>query len=161
MNANYKRIIAVLILVIVFLSGALIYVVTHRTGGEKPGSAIPAETTGSDISIESSEDMTGQIAIPGFETMTFDAGTTTQNVALANPEVNHCYFKISLYLEDGTQLWESDYIEPGKTSDRIVLSKALEKGTYEHTAIKYDCFTMDEDLTPLNGAEIKVILIVK
>ena len=103
----------------------------------------------------------GSIAIPGYEMLELKAGTKKQSLCLPNPEQNMCYFQISLYLEDGTLLWQSDLIEPGKSSKPIILIKSLDKGTYPNAVLRYSCYRMDEDLSPLNGAETKVTLRVK
>lgn len=101
------------------------------------------------------------IAVPGYEMLELKANSKTQTLCLPNPEQNMCYFQISLYLEDGTLLWKSELIEPGKTSEPIVLAERLSKGTYPKAVLRYACYRMDEDLTPLNGAETKVTLWVK
>jgi len=101
------------------------------------------------------------IAIPGYEMLELKADSKTQTICLANPPQNDCYFKISLYLEDGTLLWQSELIEPGKTSKAMVLTTALKKGTYSNAVLLYSCFRMDEALSPLNGAQMKVTLWVK
>ena len=103
--------------------------------------------------IEKREDT---ISIPGYEGLTLKADT----VSLNNPEQNTCLFIIELYLEDETMLWQSDYIEPGSVSSPIVLIEALPKGTY-HAVLRYSCFKMDGEKTPLNGAETKLTLRVK
>ena len=101
------------------------------------------------------------IAIPGYEMLELKAGSKEQSLCMPNPPQNCCYFQISLYMEDGTLLWESELIEPGKTSKPIVLSKALEKGMYPNAVLRYSCYRMDENLSPLNGAETKLTLWVK
>lgn len=101
------------------------------------------------------------VAIPGYELLELRANRKKQILCLPNPEHNMCYFQISLYLEDGTLLWQSELIEPGKTSKPIVLTKTLEKGTYSNAVLRYTCSQMDENRTPLNGAETKVTLWVK
>lgn len=101
------------------------------------------------------------IAIPGYEILELKANTKQQALCLPNPGQNMCYFQISLYLENGTLLWQSELIEPGKTSKPIVLTECLSKGIYPKAVLQYACFRMDEDLTPLNGAETKVTLRVK
>ena len=98
------------------------------------------------------------IAIPGYEMLELKAGSKEQTLCLPNPEQNTCYFQISLFLEDGTLLWQSELIEPGKTSKPI---ESLSKGTYPKAVLRYACYRMDEDLTLLNGAEAKVTLWVK
>ena len=100
------------------------------------------------------------IAIPGYELLELQANSTTQNLCLSNPEENVCYFQISLHLEDGTLLWQSDLIAPGEASKAITLTKPLDKGTYSNAILKYNCFELD-GITPLNGAETKLTLWVK
>jgi hypothetical protein len=101
------------------------------------------------------------IAIPGYEMLELNADSREQSLCMPNPPQNCCYFQISLFLEDGTLLWQSDLIEPGTASKPIVLSQALEKGMYPNAVLRYSCYRMDENLSPLNGAETKLTLWVK
>jgi len=107
------------------------------------------------------EKNTDSISIPGYEGLTLRADSKKQDLCLSNPAQNTCYFQIALFLEDGTLLWQSELIEPGKTSKPIILEKELEKGTYPKAVLHYSCFEMNKELTQLNGAEIKVTLRVK
>lgn len=100
-------------------------------------------------------------AIPGYESLTLKADEKKQDTVLYNPSENTCLFRISLFLEDGTLLWASKEIKPGKSSDPIRLSQSLAPGQYPNAVLKYECFAMDADKTPLNGAEIKLTLRVK
>lgn len=106
----------------------------------------------------SGEKNTDTIDIPGFDAMNLKAGVTGQSVNLFNPEQNNCYFKVSILLSDGTVLWESDLLEPGKAVYEININQALEAGEYENAVLKYQCFAMDAEQTPLNGSEIKLTL---
>ena len=114
---------------------------TTDAGPEKPGPA--------------------SIAIPGYEALQLKADVRQQEISLSNPEKNECYFVISLRLEDGTELWRSDYIKPGETSEGILLSQSLPAGTYRNAVLKYECFRLNEEKSPLNGAETKLTLIVR
>lgn len=107
------------------------------------------------------EDGPAQIAIPGYEALTLQAGARKQSLRLPNPEENDCYFQISLYLADDTLLWQSDLIKPGKTSALITLSRPLEPGAYPGATLRYSCFHLDREKTPLNGAETKLTLWVQ
>lgn len=98
------------------------------------------------------------ISIPGYETVILKAGTRQQNVNFHNPEVNTAYFKISLWLPDGTNIWQSNLIEPSKGVYNITLNQTLSVGEYENAILKYECFAMNDDLTPLNGSDIKLTL---
>ena len=98
------------------------------------------------------------IAIPGYEGIALKADTKQQAVGLPNPPQNTCYFKITLTLEDGTVLWQSDLVEPGEVSEPIKLKQPLKKGTYPNSLLRYECFTMDGNLSPLNSAATKLTL---
>lgn len=104
------------------------------------------------------EKNTDTIDIPGYGSITLKADSAEQSVNLYNPEQNTCYFRITLLLSDGTQLWQSGLIEPGKGIYDITLEQTLAAGTYEDAVLKYECFAMDDAQTPLNGSEIKLTL---
>ena len=100
------------------------------------------------------------IAIPGYEKLSFAAGKTAQTVNLKNPAENACTFVLSLTLdESGETLWTGKALSPGEAFTRITLSRALDAGEYPAT-LHYDCYTI-EDNQPLNGAEIELIIEVK
>ncbi len=107
------------------------------------------------------EKNTNSISVPGYEMLTFKADTTKQEISLANPPQNTCVFIISLYLEDGTLLWQSDEIKPGKQSNPITLRQPLAKGVYANARLVYECFTDDNEHRQLNGAEMKLNLRVQ
>ena len=99
------------------------------------------------------------IAIPGYEKLSFEAGKTVQTVNLKNPAENACTFVLTLTMEDGETLWTGEALKPGEAFTRITLTRALDAGEYPAT-IHYDCYTI-EDNRPLNGAEIELIIEVK
>lgn len=135
------------VVLVALLAGGLLLV---RQNGSAPASG-----------TEPVEKLDGRIAVPGFESLTLKADSKKQEVVLSNPAKNSCYFRISLVLSDGTVLWTSEDIAPGKTSNPIKLSRALEAGTYREAKLKYECFTMDGSHEALNGAEIKLTLRVQ
>lgn len=100
------------------------------------------------------------IAYPGYFSLSLKANKKMQAVYLHNPEENTCYFQISLTLEDGTTIWQSDYLEPGYAFNRIELSEALKKGTYENAVMKYNSYSI-KDGHELNGSLIKLTLEVQ
>lgn len=103
------------------------------------------------------------IAIPGYESISFHAEEKKQSVSFYNPDVNTCYFKLSLVLVDGTEegtvLWTSDLLEPGEEIKSIELEKELESGDYTAT-LKYECFSL-KDHSPLNGSDIVLTIQVR
>ncbi|MBE6981728.1 MAG: tRNA (uracil-5-)-methyltransferase [Ruminococcaceae bacterium] len=146
-----------LIIAVVVLFAVFVLLILKGCNGapalKQEGGADPTATT-----VEKNPN---SIAIPGYEMLELKAGSKEQSLCMPNPPQNCCYFQICLYMEDGTLLWESELIEPGKTSKPIVLSKALEKGMYPNAVLRYSCYRMDENLSPLNGAETKLTLWVK
>lgn len=163
-NRNQKSILFLLLAVVLLGGGIFVGVNWNNWFGEKPATEAkqPKQEldTGASDWTGRKEEYTGEkntdtIDIPGFDTMSLKAGETAQSVNLYNPEQNTCYFKMTISLPDGTTLWESDLIEPGKGLYEIELNQALEAGTYENAVLKYECFTLDEAQSPLNGAEVK------
>ena len=148
-----------LALVIIILVLALAIIVLLLKGCDSIPTINPNnDTVDTTDSVEKNPD---SIAIPGYEMLELKAGSREQSLCMPNPPQNCCYFQIALYLEDGTLLWQSELIEPGTTSKPIVLTKALDKGMYPNAILRYSCYRMDDDLTPLNGAETKLTLWVK
>ena len=65
---------------------------------------------------------------------------------------------MSILLSDGTVLWESDLVEPGRAIYEMTMDQALEAGEYQDAVLKYECFAMDPEQSPLNGSEVKLTL---
>ena len=99
------------------------------------------------------------IAIPGYEKLSFEAGKTAQAVNLKNPPENACTFVLTLTMEDGEILWTGKALSPGEAFTRITLKHTFVAGEYP-TTLHYDCYSI-EDNQPLNGAEIQLTLEVK
>lgn len=100
------------------------------------------------------------IVIPGKRTIIIPQGTKDVKVAFNNPSENPCYFVVSIVLENsGYVLYKSKMIAPGKAVYNITLKKEMEAGTYPIN-IGYDTYDIN-NLSPLNGANLKAELIVK
>lgn len=139
--------------VLVFLIVVLLVLLLYKCNSTPTNGPTPPEAT-----VEKNQ---GSISIPGYEMLELRADSKQQTLCLSNPPQNNCYFEISLHLENGTLLWQSEPIEPGTISKPLVLSTELQKGYYPRSVLRYTCFRMDKDRTPLNGAETKVTLWVK
>lgn len=72
----------------------------------------------------------GRISISGFDKIVLKSDERIQNVSFKNPESNRCYFVIALYMQDGSLLYKSDLIAPGKTINSISLTQSLKTGVY-------------------------------
>ena len=111
------------------------------------------------IKTESGENSVDYANIPGFKTLIFTADSVEQSVDFFNPSENRVNLQLSLSLADGTQLYESGLIEPGKTVQKIKLSQALKVGEYKNATLHYKCYTPEGKAS--NAANITFDLIVK
>lgn len=153
-----KKSLIVSILLVVFLVGGLL-IYQSRQSDDK----LLAE-------VESAEDWKGEravsrepsptIEIPGFDSIPLKAEATKQQVNFHNPKKNTCYFKLSLWQDAETKLWESKLLEPGKAIYELTLDQPLAAGTYDQAMLKYECFSL-KDQEPLNGSEIRLSLAVQ
>jgi hypothetical protein len=117
---------------------------------------VGAATAAMEATIAQAPDM-GSIAIPGFDRLTLAAGEMEQTVAFYNPEKNECYFVLTMYLPDMTEIYHSSKLAPGESLESIVLPGPLEEGVYEGATLRYACYSFD-DLQPLNGADVNFVL---
>lgn len=174
MQKNSKKKIIPVIAVIMIIAIAAAAVLIMRNSKDKNPETDDSMIKGNHkIVIDTGETVTGvmdysnsnvsqaaNISVPGYDTFYFKAGTKEQDVELNNPKDNTCYFVMTLSLEDGTEIWKSDYLEPGVMYDHITLEKELEEGTYENVTLNYDCYALN-DMHVLNGAVIQLSLDVK
>lgn len=151
MKKNKKR-LSIIALIIVLLLIAIGVANNKNIGVETEGQTWTGKKN-TQVKKESDS-----IAIPGFESMTFIKNEKKQAVNLYNPEINTCYFKLSIILPNGEKIWESKLIEPGKGIYDIELTKEITEGQYENTILKYECFSMNKEQTQLNGSEVKFVL---
>ncbi len=99
-----------------------------------------------------------QILIPGFGRLVFGANDPDVSIELGNPQGNPCYFRYTLRLSDtGEVLYTGGLIPPGMMVDKIKLSRGLPRGEYK-VIIEIETFSLDESLTPMNGASAEVAL---
>lgn len=96
------------------------------------------------------------IGIPGYERLVLKADQKKQDVLLFNPENNTCFFVIEILTADGTSLFKSGLIEPGKALYSVELSQALKAGSYDGILCYY-CYA-EGTLAELNGAEVNIKL---
>lgn len=163
MNKTAKIILIAILAFVLLGGGVFIGINWNNWFGKEEAPATAevdedAEDYNGDRDVYQGEKNTDTIDIPGFDVMNIKAGTKEQSVNLYNPEQNTCYFKMSILLNDGTKLWESKLIEPGKAVYDLTLNESLSAGEYEDATLKYECFAMNEEQTPLNGSEIKFTL---
>lgn len=165
-----KRILLVLLVLLLIAGGVLVGLNwnnwfgpdTSQTDGNSPDIDPNAEDRQGTLPNGNDNGGTSDgIAIPGYKSITLKASVKEQSVSLVNPEQNNCYFVLSLILEDGTDIYKSKMIPPGKWLYKIELTKTLTAGTYENCTLKYETYRMDETLASMNGADVNVTLIVE
>ena len=105
------------------------------------------------------EKLTDSIAFPQFEQIEFKADKVKQKISFFNPEENFVKFRVSIVLDDEV-LWESELLQPGDRSEKVILTRPLTAGEYEARLV-YHCFVDDEEQDPRNGADSPFILKVK
>lgn len=99
-----------------------------------------------------------QIVIPGYGEILLEANTRDVMLILPNPAGNPCYFRFSILLrESGEVIYTSGLVPPGKAIEALRLKKALEAGSYPAT-IQIETFSLDDSHSPMNGANVEVVL---
>ena len=163
-NKDKKKISTrTLIILLIIILLAILIVLGILLFSSKNDSKVPETIGGGDPIVESKpvQKDEANISLPGFETITFIADKKQQDFTIPNPSNNTCLVQMSLILSDGMEIWKSELVEPGFYCKPIELIAPIEKGQYNNVTLKYDCFTNDENKSPLNGAEIALTIIAK
>lgn len=104
------------------------------------------------------------IDIPGWDSVTVAANNTEVSVDFYNPETNkdryYLSFELRLVNADGSceTLYQSGLVEPGLHIQSITLSRPLPPGKYD-AVVHIQPYTMDEEKTATNNADVAVTLI--
>lgn len=148
----------ILLAAVIAIAGGAIY---WKQKDARKNTVTSATVVPWDVQIEEEKipETKGKILIPGYSRMVMKANTKQQTVSMGNPADNDCYFVIVLQLEDGTELFKSDYLKPGEGYEQIVLNQELEPGEYQ-AVVRYYCYTL-EDKSALNGGSSEFQLIVE
>lgn len=164
MNKRKKILIIVLILLLIAAIGVIIWLALRN--GKNPA----ADNTPQNAASQSTSSQNDGLVVPerpemldvvAFEALELKADTLEQSVRFDNPLENNCWLVITLSLEDGTLLWESEELIPGEAVRNITLNQPLAAGKYENAVLSYKHWTYDEEKLPLNGAETLVTLNVQ
>lgn len=98
-----------------------------------------------------------EITVCGFTDWTVQSEKTENlPILLKNPEGNPCYFTFQIELQDGTLLYQSSHVPPGKEIRQIALLQPLEKGSY--TAFVSVLTNEINTGTPMNSAKTKITI---
>lgn len=102
------------------------------------------------------------IIIPGWTGIRLPAGKTEASVSLNNPEANKDYYDLTftLRLKDGTEIFTTNLVAPGETCTSVTLLQELEPGEYPaHLFVQP--YLRDDSHSPLNNADLEILLIVE
>lgn len=153
----YKVIIAILL---VLLVGEIVFLAYHiLKDKDVVGRSAHIDENASewDDGIENDSEIEGRILVPGYSGAKMKTGDTSLALRIGNPSENTCYLQATLQLEDGTVLYESGLIEPGKGYDEIELKQSLEPGEY-NAFVHYQGYSMDEEPEMLNSCDSAFVL---
>lgn len=155
---NKKIIIALISLIT--LSVAIIGVVVFNSSEEDTTTTFNAEFEDEQYKVEN-EASSSNIEIPGYSTVYIPANEKEVEVDFYNPDDNSVYFQITLTLADTEEvIYTSKLFAPGQHIYEIELEQALEKGEYE-VILAYCTYSMDEEYTPKNGANVSFTLVAQ
>ena len=160
---NKKKKLILLVLIIV-IAAAAIFGVAYKMGSNAKsaqnvnGVSLDENASEWDQELNNVSGSDQGIKIPGYGTLTVDAGSKKWAITLANPKDNNCYFKYSITIDDSeTPIYESDYIEPGKAIREFEVSDPLEAGDYT-IYLNIAAYSMDGNNTRLKGASVQADL---
>lgn len=151
--------ILVLLTALLLTGGYLLY--EHFSEKNYWGSAgnIDAQASEWDDGLNAPSEIEGRILVPGYSGASMKEGETTLALRIGNPQENTCYLQATLQLEDGTTLYESGLIEPGKGFDEIELTQSLDAGTYA-AMVHYQGYSLEEEPKILNSCDSAFTLTV-
>ncbi len=158
-----RRCMIVLLIILIILLIVAIAIWMHQHDYVKPenegGTYIDPDASSWDDGIDDSGEIEGRILVPGYSGAQMNEGDTVLSLRIGNPEENTCYLKATLQLADGTVLYESGLIEPGKGFEEIELNQTLEAGSYE-AVVHFQGYTMDDEPKELNSSDSAFTLTV-
>lgn len=154
-NTKYLTIVIITILFLI-ICVLLIIFIDNMNKDNQDDLAIATDTVkySTDIMQLGAED-TGDIKIPGYDSINIPANTKDVKITLPNPEDNECYFKFELIVDDKT-IYTSKLVEPGRAINQLELTETLDRGEYD-LLIKISPYSL-KDKAALIGAEVKANL---
>ena len=151
------------VIAVLLIITAVLLVKQMNSREEKPvGQGVVIEASG-DIARGYVGTTLPEISIPGRTVLELPVGVTEAEVSLHNPEDNTDYYDLSFTLiikETEETVFTTGLIPPGYQCSRVTLTEALEKGEY-NAILRVQPYLKDEAHTPVNNAELNILLIVK
>lgn len=158
---------AVLAVAIIACAVLLVLLLKPEDDTKIPGGGVVYDPNQGDYVPPATEGAQNGISIPGFGTWTIPPKVTEVTTDFYNPEANAGKYYLTFEVripnnsEQGYEVvYTSGLVEPGKHIQKVTLSRGFEKGEYD-ALLFVQPYTMDENQTPTNNANIAFKLIVK
>ena len=157
-QVSSQSIVIVCLVILVFVAvGIIAWLILQKND---PNAVLTTATTTANPGLVVPE-RPEMLDITAYESITLKADTLEQSVRFDNPLQNNSWLVITLSLEDGTVLWQSEELQPGQVVRSITLNQPLAAGEYQNAVLTYSHWTFDEEKLPLNGAETLVTIKVE
>lgn len=156
-KSSFKLLVMILLILILAALVFLITQVMNQNGLAGSSANVATDASDWDDGIDSEDEIEGRILVPGYSGAKIKAGETTLALRIGNPAENTCYLQATLKLEDGTVLYESGLIEPGKGYETIELNQPLEAGEY-NAVVHYQGYSMEDGQEKLNSCDSAFVL---
>lgn len=152
--------ITVFVLLVVFATLGTVAIVATSQCGNVGADSSESEFTFPEVISVGSDGFSARkqvsASILATTGIVFESGKLEQTVNLSNPDENSCAYVISLYLGDGTMLFQTEPVYPGDTVNIVSLSRELSCGHYSDAIIVYDCYSVDGAMNPLTRCELVI-----
>lgn len=103
-----------------------------------------------------SEDIVDYVKLEAYTGLVF-ADRMLQDAVFYNDEANNYLLKVSLYLGDGTLIYESVMLNPGEEAKNVCLNQNLKAGIYKNSILCYKIYSI-EDGSFINQCEFPIEL---
>ena len=151
---NKKSFIAI-ILAVIIVAVITMLCVTSQRGHKDTAPDIPDLSFDGDIGY-SSEQSDNDVVVHATTGFVFTADSLNQEVNIENPTQNTCEFVVSIYLGDGTMLYQSERIRPGDCITDIQITQTLKMGVYKNSVIAYSFYNADNSDTVMSQCEFPI-----
>lgn len=165
---NQRLLLALLVIILVLLCLIVYLVFSITSNGQEKYTAsdstaqLAIDPNAGELITPEAEQQEPGVAIPGWGSMTIQAGVTEVQTSLQNPEANEgwYYLTFELRLKDTNEvIFTTGLIPPGQYCNQVTLTRALEKG--EYAAIIHVQPYRISDQSPTNNADMETVLIVE
>lgn len=158
-----KKTLLGIILVLLIIIAILLVIQIGSSKEDHSGQGVFLEVNGNDNNPVNAGTALPGVSIPGRTVIELPSGELEADISLHNPETNSDYYDLSYSLiikETEEIIFDTGLIPPGYKCSHISLNRKLDKGEYD-AILFVQPYLKDETHTPVNNAELSILLIVK